>query len=159
MRVKDIIAEDFLNYKHPAMFIASSICDWKCCRESGIDDICQNKVMAHSPTTDISDEVIYEKFHSNDITKAVVVGGLEPMLQIDEVVSLIKTFRSHGEGCTFVIYTGYNPEEIPDQITKLIRFQNIIIKFGRFIPNRQPKYDDVLGITLASNNQFAMEIC
>lgn len=159
MRVKDIVTEDFLNYKHPAMFIASSACDWKCCRESGIDDVCQNKKMAQSPTTDISDEVIYEKYHSNDITKAVVIGGLEPMIQIDEVVSLIKTFRDHGEECIFVIYTGYNPEEIPHQITKLCQFQSVIVKFGRFVPSRQPRFDDVLGVTLASDNQYAMEIC
>ena len=37
-------------------------------------------------------------------------------------------------------------------------FKNIIIKFGRYIPNRNNKYDEILGVTLASDNQFAEKI-
>ena len=36
--------------------------------------------------------------------------------------------------------------------------KNIIIKFGRFIPNRPSRYDEVLGVELASDNQFAKRI-
>ena len=37
-------------------------------------------------------------------------------------------------------------------------FPNIIIKFGRFIPNQEGHYDEVLGINLASKNQFGEKI-
>ena len=38
-------------------------------------------------------------------------------------------------------------------------FTNIIIKFGRYIPNQKPHYDEVLGVNLASDNQYAERIC
>ena len=57
-----------------------------------------------------------------------------------------------------VIYTGYYPSEIKEQLKKLFKFNRIIIKFGRYIPNDKPRYDEVLGITLASSNQFAQDI-
>ena len=37
MKIKGIIDEDFINYKFPSMFLISSTCDWKCCKEAGID--------------------------------------------------------------------------------------------------------------------------
>jgi hypothetical protein len=41
---------------------------------------------------------------------------------------------------------------------QLKSFSNIIIKFGRFIPNQEPHYDEVLGVKLASDNQYARRI-
>ena len=159
MRLKNIVAEDFCNYKKPSLFIVSAICDWKCCKEQGLDiGVCQNAPLVSQPTTDISDEDIYKTFHENDITQAVIIGGLEPMLQIKEVEALIKCFRDRGENCEFVIYTGYYPNEIADEIRLLSQYENIIIKFGRFMPSSEPVYDGLLGITLVSNNQFAMRI-
>lgn len=57
-----------------------------------------------------------------------------------------------------VIYTGYYPQEMENQIQALSSYKNIIIKFGRYIPNKEPVYDDVLGVKLASDNQFAERI-
>ena len=37
-------------------------------------------------------------------------------------------------------------------------YGNIIIKFGRFIPNQPSIYDEILGVTLASNNQYAKRL-
>ena len=34
-------------------------------------------------------------------------------------------------------------------------YDNIIIKFGRYIPNQQSHFDIVLGVNLASDNQYA----
>ena len=107
---------------------------------------------------DIDDQIIYEQFVKNPITKAVVVGGLEPMIQINEVIDLINLFRNQGENCPFVIYTGYYPNEIPEPLERLKQYKNIIVKFGRYIPNSQPIYDEVLGVTLASDNQYAKVI-
>lgn len=54
MRVKGIVAEDFVNYKFPAMFINTSLCDFKCCREQHLDTgICQNAPLAKAPTQDV----------------------------------------------------------------------------------------------------------
>ena len=156
MRVKAIIAEDFINYKLPSMFISTCFCDYKCCTELGLDTgVCQNAPLAQSDNIDIPDQTIYEQFINNPITKAVVIGGLEPMIQINEVVDLIKLFRNQGEDCPFIIYTGYYPNEIPEPLNRLKQYKNIIVKFGRFIPDSQSKYDGVLGITLASSNQYA----
>lgn len=155
MRVKEILSEDFLNYKKPSMFIASSMCDWKCCNEAGGIEVCQNTKLAQQPDIEIDDHVIYEQFITNNITKAVVIGGLEPMLQFNEINDLIKLFRANGCDCTFVIYTGYYKQEICEQIQALSQHKNVIVKFGRYIPGRPSKYDAILGIDLASDNQFA----
>ena len=57
-----------------------------------------------------------------------------------------------------VIYTGYTEEEIKEQVGLLSKYTNIIIKFGRFVPDQESHYDDVLGIKLASPNQYARKI-
>ena len=159
MKTRGIIVEDFCNYKLPSLFISSISCDWKCCIEQGVDkSICQNASIALSKIVDVRDDKIYSLYKNNVITKAVVIGGLEPFLQFDEVDRLISLFRDHEELCDFVLYTGYYPDEITDKIEVLSRHKNIIIKFGRYIQNMNPKYDDVLGITLISDNQFAKRI-
>lgn len=156
MRVKDILPEDFINYKLPSMFISTCFCDYKCCTELGLDiGVCQNAPLAQSENIEISDKTIYEHFVNNPITKAIVIGGLEPMIQINEVVNLINLFRIQGENCPFIIYTGYYPNEILEPLERLKQYKNIIIKFGRYIPNQKPHYDKILGIFLASSNQYA----
>ena len=155
MKVKGITEEDFINYKLPSMFISTCFCDWKCCMEAGVEiEVCQNEPLSQAPSIEIDDEIIYRKFISNPITKAVVIGGLEPMIQINEILELIKIFRLHGENCPFVIYTGYYPNEIPKPLDELKHYQNIIVKFGRYVPNSQSIYDEVLGVNLASSNQY-----
>lgn len=57
-----------------------------------------------------------------------------------------------------VIYTGFNKDEISDELEKLRAFENIIVKFGRFVPGKEKRYDDVLGVTLSSPNQYAERI-
>lgn len=155
MKVKGIVAEDFCNFKVPSMFIINSVCDWKCCTEAGLDiSVCQNAPLVSQPTHEIDDLDICGMYSMNPITKAIVVGGLEPMLQFDEVLHLLHVLRRLYCKDPFVIYTGYYPEEIPDKLEQL-RGQNVIVKFGRYIPNVQPRFDELLGITLASDNQFA----
>lgn len=158
MKVKGIVAEDFSNYKEPSLFIISAICDWKCCQEAGTD-VCQNSELAKTPVQDLPNETIYKLFTSNPITKAVVIGGLEPMLQLEEVYDLIDLFRKNGDNSPFIIYTGYYPNEIPEALNRLKNLFNINIKFGRFVPDRPHRYDEVLGITLSSDNQYGEVLC
>ena len=156
MKIKNIIEEDFVNYKVPSMFIATSRCDFKCDRECG-KNVCQNSPLATAPVFEIDDAKLIKRYLNNDITEAVVIGGLEGFDTFDDMYAFIWRFR---QICfdPIVIYTGYYHSEIKDKLKKLFKFNNIIVKFGRFIPNDKPRYDEVLGITLASSNQFALTI-
>ena len=158
MNLKSIIDEDFINYKKPSMLIATCNCDWKCLKEQNVDlSICQNSELQKQKTVQILNQIIVERYLDNPITKAIVIGGLEPFLQFDELIVFIHKFRDYSKD-DIVIYTGYYPEEIQNQIYQLEKYVNIIIKFGRFILNRPKKYDEVLGVWLASDNQYAIRI-
>ena len=156
MKIKNIIEEDFVNYKLPSMFIATTKCNFKCDRECG-NQVCQNSELAAAPIFEIDDAKLINRYLNNDITEAVVMGGLEPFDTFDEVYSFIWRFRQMSFD-PVVIYTGYYPSEIKEKLQKLYKFNNVIIKFGRYIPDDRPRHDEVLGITLASSNQFAMNI-
>lgn len=158
--LRGVVVEDFCNYKLPSMFLISSYCDWKCCHEANIDEsVCQNHGLVSGLIKQYSYDSIHQAYINNPITKAIVIGGLEPMLQIDEIIGLIKFFRKNQCNDPFVIYTGYYPSEIQDCVSKLKNFNNIIIKYGRYVPNAKSRYDDVLGITLISDNQYAEVLC
>lgn len=156
MKIKNLIDEDFVNFKLPSMLIATSKCNFKCDKECG-EQICQNSALANSPTFNISDEKIIKRYLNNDITEAICIAGLEPFDTFEEVFNFIKKFRTLSND-TIVIYTGYYPSEIKKELQSLYQFSNIIIKFGRFIPNSKKRHDSILGITLASDNQFAETI-
>ena len=161
MNVKGIIHEDFVNYKKPSMFINTSKCSFKCDRECG-KPVCQNSALANSPTHNIMDAEIIEAYKNNKITKAIVIGGLEPFDTPDELKGFIWGARLRGVDDDIVIYTGYTEEESKEMVAELYRgienLNNIIIKFGRYIPDSTSRYDEVLGVTLASNNQYAKKI-
>lgn len=101
---------------------------------------------------------IFLRYITNPITKAIVIGGLEPFLQYSDIYDLIFYFRSHECNDDIVIYTGYYKEEIHEQIKLLQQFNNVIVKFGRYIPNQKKHFDEVLGVYLASENQYAEKI-
>ena len=158
MRVKTIEYENFNNYKEPSMFIGTISCHWKCCIEAGIScSVCQNHEWINSPIMIIDDMKIINRYMSNMYTNAIVFGGLEPFEQFEEIYNFIETFREYSMD-TVVIYTGYDKREILDYVHRLQNFRNIIIKFGRYIPNSTPIYDELLGVTLISNNQHAIKI-
>lgn len=159
IRVKDIVDENFQDYKKPSMFIGAVSCDFKCLREIGMDiGICQNMKVSRWPERYVSIEKIFDRYISNPLTQAVVIGGLEPILQFDEVFNLVSYFRKSECSDDFVIYTGYYKNEILEEIQKLKEFNNIIIKYGRFIPNSVSRYDKILGVNLSSENQHAEKI-
>lgn len=161
MLVKNIIDEDFINYKKPCMFISTCFCDWKCCKEADMPTtVCQNYNINSDDNISVKISDIYKRYISNPISKAIVIGGLEPLKQSDDLLDLIQYFRQKKCFDDIVIYTGYNENEISD-FTLLIkeRFTNIYIKFGRFIPNQQIHYDEVLGVNLSSDNQKGVKIC
>lgn len=150
INLKGIVIEDFCNYKQPSMFLITSKCDFKCGKE-----LCQNSTLALAASKAYSYESIYNAFISNSISKAIVLGGMEPFLQFEEILGLVQYFREHENYSPFVIYSGYNKDEILPQLAQLKPYRNIIVKYGRFIPNDESKFDEVLGITLVSKNQYA----
>lgn len=159
MLTKGIIDEDFANYKKPSMFIASCNCDFKCCSEANIPiSVCQNQPTYSQKSISVSNQTIYDRYTTNSISQAIVFGGLEWLLQFDEMLECIKYFREHNCHDDIVIYTGYYPEEIQEEIEQLKVYDNIIVKFGRFKPNQIAHYDKVLGIDLISDNQWAEKI-
>lgn len=153
MNVKGVVMEDFINYKKPSMFIAFPSCTFKCEVECG-EHCCQNSALALAPCINIDDNVLIERYMNNPITQAVVCGGLEPMDSWNDLQCFILNFRYR---CAddIVIYTGYTEEEVQDKLKWLELYETIIVKFGRYIPGEQPHYDDILGINLASDNQYA----
>lgn len=160
MKIKGVLDECFQDYKKTSMLISMVGCDWKCCNEACIPiSVCQNSKLAKQKDIEISVNELIERYLNNPISKAIIFAGLEPMLQFDEITSFINALR-YKYNCNddVVIYTGYYPEEKEFEVKYLSSFDNIIIKFGRYVPNRPSKYDDVLGIELISDNQYAMRI-
>ena len=43
-------------------------------------------------------------------------------------------------------------------LTYLKKYDNIIIKFGRYLTNQKSKFEPLLGVTLVSDNQYAKRI-
>lgn len=156
MIVKNIIEEDFSNYKKPSMFIAFPNCSFKCEKECGLQ-VCQNSELAKSPNIEISYDNIIKKYLNNNITEAIVFGGLEPFDSLKDLYLLVNAFRLYTDD-DIVIYTGYKEEEIREKLTFLKQYPNIIIKFGRFIPNQEHHFDETLGVELVSPNQYAIKI-
>jgi organic radical activating enzyme len=157
MLFKNINHEDFVNYKVCSMFLGFPSCNWKCERDCGMTGLCQNAALAHAPSIEISVSDIVTAYLANPISRAIVCGGLEPFDSVEDLLSLITELRKFTLD-DIVIYTGYNKEELSQVLPKFEEFHNIIIKFGRFVPNQEKHYDEVLGVWLASNNQYAERI-
>ena len=156
IKIKGFILEDFVNYKKPSMLIIFPNCTFKCEKECG-SQVCQNSTLAQIPTVEATAEKLTSIYISNHFTSAIVCAGLEPFDSFDELLTLIKILREQTND-DIVIYTGYKEEEIEKQIKQLSIFKNIYIKFGRFVPNQQSHYDEVLGVNLASDNQYGKKV-
>lgn len=156
MIVKGIIVEDFINYKKPCMTIEFPYCDFKCDIENGVQ-LCHNYALQSEPNIHIEMKNIVNMYINNPITSAIVFQGLEPFYQKHVIYELIRFFRKQTDD-DIVIYTGYTEEELKEDIEKLKQYKNIIIKFGRFRPNQKSHYDEVLGVDLANDEQYAVKI-
>ena len=152
MKIKGLITEDFVNYKKASMTIIFPYCTFKCGK-----DYCQNSSLAKTPIIEISVDDLVNRYINNPITEAVVMQGLEPFDSWNDLKEFVQKLREYNND-DIVIYTGYNKDEVSKYIEELSVYPNIIIKFGRYIPNQDGHYDDVLGVYLISNNQYAERI-
>ena len=149
MIIKNLIDEDFSNYKKPNMFIGFPKCTFKCGKE-----ICQNAELMDSPGVEVTYKEITDRYLSNPLTSAIVFGGLEPFDSPEDLLGLIDEIRSKTLD-DIVVYTGYHEEELTSIIQKMKIYKNIIIKFGPYIEDDFEIDDPVLGVKLASSNQYA----
>ena len=162
MLITGITDEDFVNFKIPSMFISTATCSFKCDKECG-KQVCQNSELAKVKPIFVADDEIIDRYVQNPITHAIVFGGLEPFDQMCSMFALITRLRERGCDDDVVIYTGYNKEEVQDKLAPFfwpnrVPHKNLIIKWGRFIPDQKPHFDEVLGVKLASDNQYAERI-
>ena len=159
MIIKGIKDEDFLQYRLPSMLVAFPSCTFKCEKEcSGCKGMCQNGSLANSPNIEISAKAIVGRYMSNPISKALVCGGLEPFDSYTQLLELLTEFRATCDD-PIVVYTGFYKDEIEQKLEYIIEFiPNVIIKFGRYIPNEEKHLDPILGVELASSNQYAEKI-
>ena len=156
MKIIDLIDEDFINYKKPSLFLALPFCTFKCEKECGIQ-CCQNSSLARQPIIEISTEKLVQRYLENPISESVVMGGMEPLDSFEDVIEFVSILRKYSND-PVILYTGYYKSEIEDKIEQLQKFPNIIVKFGRFKPNEPHHTDPILGVELASTNQYAEKI-
>lgn len=157
MKLKGIIDCDFVNYKEPVLTLEFPKCDFKCDKINKCK-VCQNSALAREPDIDISFEKIWEMYEQNPLTKGFCCQGLEPFDSEYELLEFIDFIRA-GMNCddVIIIYTGYAKSEIMC-LDILMHYKNIIIKYGPYLTGYEPHYDKVLGVNLASNNQYGEKI-
>ena len=157
MVIKSFKDEDFVNYKKPSMFIITPTCSFKCDKENGCL-MCQNSHLVREPTHNVDARLLVKRYVTNPITSAIVFGGLEPFDTAQDMYEFVHILRNE-YWCSddVVIYTGYTEEELINNryYKNILEYGNIIIKYGRFRPNQAPHHDEVLGVNLASDNQYA----
>lgn len=157
MKILDLIETDFVNYKKACMTIMFPYCTFKCNHDAG-EVVCQNYECRKLEPIEVEIDDIIDRYLSNPVTEAIVMQGLEPFDSFNQVYALIYKFIKVSKD-DIVIYTGYEEDEIEDDVKCLCELvkqsNNLIIKFGRFIPDRNEVDDEVLGVTLYSDNQYA----
>ncbi len=152
MILKDVIFEDIINYKVTSMVLEFPKCSFKC----GMS-VCQNSTLAEMPDIVVYDYTLIDRYLKNPMTHAIIFQGLEPLDSWEDVKMFIQLFREQSDD-DIVIYTGYNKCEIQDKVRWLQKYKNIIMKFGRYVSGQKSHYDCVLGVELASDNQYAEKI-
>ncbi len=152
MRVKSIIWEDTVNYRKPSLFIGTARCSFKC---RG----CQNRPLSAIPDIIINDGDLIDRYLGNTLTEAIVLGGLEPLDQMDEIVAFCTALNQKKVSDDLVIYTGYTESEAEEKVGRLREAnqgRDLIVKYGRYDASRPPAWDELLGVKLISDNQYAV---
>lgn len=155
MKIKGLIDINFTDYKLPSLYIATPYCSFKCDKECG-RAVCQNSALATEPVLSISNTTLIQIYQANPITQAFVFGGLEP-LDSSDLLDTIVELQVRTKPRRTVIYTGYTEEEVLVGHPQILSLSNLVIKYGRFVPDQPTHFDPILGVNLASPNQYAKE--
>jgi len=157
----DLKDQDFVNYKEANFVVYSGItCTFKCEKEAGIPGLCQNCSLAKAPKIDYSIEKCIKRFDDQFISKVITFQGLEPLDNLKQLLWFIYKFRQNHDNL-IIIWTGYTKEECKDLIYLIkekMKWSNIIMKYGRYVPGQESHYDELLGIKLANKEQYAEKI-
>ena len=156
IELKGIIWEDMVNYKKISTTLMFPKCDFKCDKENGTQ-LCQNRGLAAAASQTYNIDSIMETYLSNNLSEAIVLQGLEPLDSAPDLFTVAAALKKYNITDDLVIYTGYNPEDNHARVIDLILPEvpgHLIVKWGRFKPNQLPHYDKVLGVNLASDNQY-----
>lgn len=139
------------NYKKISLYVPLGIsCTFKC------KDCCNIHYKNNKTYKTLTIEKLIKIYQENKLVEALVLSGLEPFDSFEQLMYLIIYFRKYSLD-NIIIYSGYEHNEISKKLEKL-RGYNIIIKLGRFIPNKEKIFNKDLGIHLASNNQYTIII-
>lgn len=155
MEIVGISDINFTDYKLPSLYIATPHCSFKCEKDCG-RAICQNSPLAKCDKVFVTVDKIVELYQANPITQAFVFGGLEP-LDSSDLLDTIVELQVRAKPRRVVIYTGYTEEEVHMGYSQILSLSNLVIKYGRFIPDQPTHFDPILGVNLASPNQYAKE--
>lgn len=155
MKIKGLTDINFTDYKLPSLYIATPYCSFKCDKECG-RAVCQNSALAIEPVLSISNTTLIQIYQANPITQAFVFGGLEP-LDSPDLLDTIVELQIRTKPRRIVIYTGYTEEEVLVGHPQILSLSNLVIKYGRFVPDQPTHFDPILGVNLASPNQYAKE--
>jgi len=162
MKLKQIIDESFGDYKECAMLLIAPHCTFKCAG-------CQNHHLKLLETQNFPDEEIWDRFLFNPFSKAIVIGGLEPFENIIDICKFIVAGSKLDMPVPIVIYTGYEKDELEKPsfmyFNSFVKFKEVakeyagpvIVKFGRYIKDKPSKFEPLLGVELASDNQYALQ--
>jgi pyruvate-formate lyase-activating enzyme len=143
------------NYKEISLYVPLGVsCTWKC------QNCCNVHYKNNTEYIEMTYKSLIELYKRNKLVKALVISGLEPFDSFDSMYYLIYLFREKIKTDKIVIYSGYEYEEIEKKLNKLkiLNDNNMIVKLGRYIPNKEKIFDKNLGIYLASNNQYSIKI-
>ncbi|KKM05970.1 hypothetical protein LCGC14_1748740 [marine sediment metagenome] len=90
----------------------------------------------HNPSTwdieggiELDVEEIVKELNEKCINKKITISGGEPLLQFLAVLKLVKKLKDFN----IVLYTGFDIEEIPEEILKYIKY----IKVGKYIKEKR----------------------
>lgn len=158
IKVKGIIWEDTVNYKKISTTLMMPKCDFKCNKECGAQ-LCQNWGLAAAPQQTVLINSFMRRYIDNPITEAIVLQGLEPFDSLIDLYTVAAALQDFNITDDLVVYTGYYREELKSKLKPLYQIPgHLIIKWGRYIPNQSPHYDPVLGVYLASDNQYGEQL-
>lgn len=160
IELKGILWEDTVNYKKIGTTLMFPHCSFKCEKECGMK-ICQNNSLPSSYSMFVHLPTFISNYMNNPLTEAIILQGLEPFDSLDSIYALVQTMNEFNCTDDLVIYTGYNKEEINPNVLeyfKAVPKGSVIIKWGRYIPNQESHFDKVLGVSLASDNQYGEKI-
>lgn len=145
-------------YKKIGLLVPIGIsCTWKCKNCINRQHTFKNSNKYHISEYEIGEIIkIYKK---NILVESLILAGLEPFDNPHDLRRLIGVFRDSISD-DIIIYTGYDNDDIDTNkelkmlLQEILKYDNILVKFGRYIEGKDKIYDNVLGIELASDNQW-----